>query len=146
MAERTERQVLQHLIDICLDGERGFRAAADYVDNPGLQTLFRHLAEQRQRFADDLVPHLQRMGGLPDDGSEMASLHRSWMRMKGMVPGRHDHAIVVEAERGEHAAIDAYEDALNGMLPPTVTGLVETQKDAIEAATERIRTIDMGYA
>ena len=28
MAERTEREVLHHLIEICKDGERGFRTAA----------------------------------------------------------------------------------------------------------------------
>lgn len=146
MAERTELGVLQHLIDICLDGERGFSAAADYVDNPGLQGLFRDLATQRKRFADELLPHLQRLGGRPDDGSGVATLHRGWMRMKGLVPGRHDHAIVVEAERGEQAAFDAYQEALSGLLPPTVSELVETQRDAITVATDRIRAIDMGYA
>ncbi|OFW13442.1 MAG: hypothetical protein A3F70_11180 [Acidobacteria bacterium RIFCSPLOWO2_12_FULL_67_14] len=146
MAERTEREVLQHLIEICRDGERGFRAAAEHVSQPELQTLFKHLAVQRKRFADDLVPHLQRMGANPDDGSGAATLHRGWIHLKAAVPGSHDHAIVTEAKRGEHAALDTYKDALNGMLPPTVSDLVETQCDAIEAATERIRTIDMGYA
>ena len=34
MAERTEREVLHHLIEICRDGERGFHAAADHVAAP----------------------------------------------------------------------------------------------------------------
>jgi uncharacterized protein (TIGR02284 family) len=62
------------------------------------------------------------------------------------VPGRHDHAIVTEAERGEHAALDAYDDALSGMLPPTVTTLIEAQQEAMQKAVDRIRSIDMGYA
>jgi hypothetical protein len=52
---------------------------------------------------------------------------------------------VTEAERGEHAALNAYEEALNGMLPPTVTDLVEAQRDAIQDANERIRTVDTGH-
>ena len=40
MAERTERDALHHLIDICTDGERGFRAAAEAVSNPRLKALF----------------------------------------------------------------------------------------------------------
>jgi len=67
------------------------------------------------------------------------------MLLRDLVPGQHDHTIVTEAERGEHAALDAYDEALNGMLPPTVTDLVETQRDAIQQANERIRTVDMGY-
>jgi uncharacterized protein (TIGR02284 family) len=145
MAERTEREVLHHLIEICKDGERGFRTAADHVTAPILKTLFADLAAQRKQFAEELEPHLHRLGGLPDGGSSAGTFHRGWMFLRGMVPGSHDHAIVTEAERGEHAALDAYQEALNGMLPPTVTDLVEAQRDAISDANERIRTIDMGY-
>ena len=145
MAEQTEREVLHHLIEICKDGERGFRTAGEYVDAPALKTLFADLAAQRKQFAEELEPHLYRLGGLPDGGTNAGTLHRGWMLLRGFVPGRHDHAIVIEAERGEHAALKAYKDALNGMLPPTVTDLVEAQRDAIRDANERIHTVDMGY-
>lgn len=147
MAERTEREVLHHLVEICRDGERGFHAAAAHVSDPKLKALFMEIAVQRKQFAEDLVPHLQRLGGSPDgDGSSAAALHRGWMSLKGLIPGQHDHAIVTEAARGEHAALDAYEDALNGMLPPTVTSLIEAQREAMQKANDHIRTIDMGYS
>lgn len=147
MAERTEREVLHHLIDLCRDGERGFRAAADHVIDPTLKSLFTDLAAQRMRFAEALLPHLQRLGGPPDaEGTNAGMFHRQWMVLTGFVPGRHDHHIVGEAERGEHVALDAYEEALNGMLPPTVTELVESQREAILKAKERIRSFDMGYS
>lgn len=145
MAERTEREVLHHLIEICKDGERGFRTAAEHVGAPVLKTLFADLSAQRRQFATELLPHLQRLGGLVDGGSNAGTLHRGWMVLRGFVPGDHDHAIVTEAERGENAALGAYNDALNGMLPPTVTDLVEEQRDAIRTANERIRTVDMGH-
>lgn len=147
MAERTERDVLHHLIDICRDGERGFRAAADRVRDPTLKSLFAGLATQRKRFADELLPHLQRLGGSPDaEGTGVGAFHRRWMAIKGLAPGDHDHHIVTEAERGEQAALDAYEDALNGMLPPTVTEMIEAHRDALLEATDRIRAVDMGYS
>lgn len=147
MAERTEREVLHHLIEICRDGERGYRAAADVVSDPKLKMAFTELAEERARFATDLLPHLQRLGGRADEtGTSAGTLHRGWMNLKGHMPGHHDHTIVTEAERGEHAALDAYEDALNGMLPPTVSSLIEAQRDAMQKANERIRSIDMGYS
>jgi uncharacterized protein (TIGR02284 family) len=147
MAERTEREVLHHLIEVCEDGERGFLAAAAQVSDPGLKTLFTELAAERARFAADLVPHLQRLGGRTDrEGSSAGTLHRGWIGIKGLVPGHHDHGIVTEAERGEHAALGAYEDALNGMLPPTVSGLIEAQREAMQKANERIHAIDTGYS
>lgn len=147
MADRSERDVLHHLIDICKDGERGFRAAADHVSDPTLKSLFTELAEQRKRFAEELLPHLQRLGGPPDaEGTHAGSLHRGWMLLKGLAPGRHDHHIVTEAERGEHAAVKAYEEALHGLLPPTVSDLIEAQRDAMLRATDRIRAVDMKHA
>jgi uncharacterized protein (TIGR02284 family) len=145
MADRNEREALHHLIDICRDGERGYRTAAEHVAHPNLKQLFADLAAQRRQFADELVPHLQRLGGAADGGSNAGTLHRGWMVLKDLVPPHHDHTILAEAERGEHAALDAYENALAGMLPPTVTDLVELQKDLIAKASGRIRDIDMGY-
>ena len=147
MAERTEREVLHYLIEICEDGERGFLAAADHVSDPGLKSLFTELAAERARFVEDLVPHLQRLGGHTDrDGSSAGTLHRGWIGLKSLVPGHHDHTIVTEAERGEHAALNAYEDALKGMLPPTVSSLIEAQREAMQKAHDRIHTIDTGYS
>jgi uncharacterized protein (TIGR02284 family) len=147
MAERTEREALHHLIDICKDGERGFRAAAEAVADPRLKTLFKELAAERATFAADLVPHLQRLGGtMENGGTSTGTLHRGWINIKAHVPGHHDRAIVTEAERGEHAALNAYEDALSGMLPPTVTELIEAQQQAMQKAVDRIRSIDMGYS
>jgi uncharacterized protein (TIGR02284 family) len=147
MAERTEREALHHLIDICRDGERGFRAAAAVVSEPRLKALFQELAAERAQFAADLLPHLRRLGGNADwDGTSAGALHRNWINLKAHVPGHHDHTIVTEAERGEHAALDAYEDALSGMLPPTVTELIEAQQLAMQNAVDRIRSIDMGYS
>ena len=147
MAERTERDALHHLIDICTDGERGFRAAAQAVSNPKLKALFDNLADERGRFAAALLPHLRRLGGTTDwDGTNAGALHRRWITLKAHVPGHDDHGIVTETERGEHAALNAYDEALHGMLPPTVTQLVEAQQEAMHAAVERIRAIDAGYA
>lgn len=143
MAERTERGVLNHLIEICKDGERGFRAAAEYVKEPSLKTLFTELATQRGQFAADLLPHAQRLGGdAASEGTSAGTLHRGWMNLKGLVPGAHDHAIVSEAERGEHAAQRAYQDALNGMIPPTSRDTIERQCVAVQHAYLRIDALD----
>jgi uncharacterized protein (TIGR02284 family) len=61
------------------------------------------------------------------------------MNVKAHVPGHHDEAIVTEAERGEHAAMKAYDDALNGVLPPTVIAIVEAQREQMRVTQERIR-------
>lgn len=145
MAERTEREVLHHLIGICRDGEHGYRSAAEHAGDAKLKALFEELSAERKGFAEALTPHLRRLGGSPDEGSSAAALHRGWMALKGLVPGSHDHNIIGEAKRGEQIAVEAYEEALRGMLPPDVIERIEAQRDAIRRAAERIRTWDMGY-
>jgi uncharacterized protein (TIGR02284 family) len=145
MAERTEREVLHHLIEICRDGERGYRAAAEHATDNELKRILTELAEERRGFADELTPHLYRLGGLADGGSNAAALHRGWMTVRGWMP-HHDHQIIVETERGDSVALEAYEEALNGMLPPTVTGIVEAQRERIRSGAERVRLFEMGYA
>jgi len=77
MAQQTERAVLNHLIETCRDGQRGFLSAASHVENPALKTLFEQMAKDRGRFADTLTPHAQRLGGESGtDGSSAAALHR----------------------------------------------------------------------
>jgi uncharacterized protein (TIGR02284 family) len=142
MAERTERSALNSLIVACRDAERGFAWAAEHLNNAELRTLFDDLAKERHQYAEALLPHAQRLGGAAEtDGSKMAALHRAWMSLKDRVAGDHDHAILVEAERGEHAALAAYGEALNGMLPPETVGLVEAQQNGIKAALDRLSVL-----
>ena len=143
MTNDNERDVLHRLIEVCSDGERGFRTAADHVSNPDLRAMFMELSNERGQFAAALLPHLRRLGGgyTDTEGTARGSLHRGWMTLKGLVPGDHDHAIVVEAERGERAALSTYDEALAGMLPLTVDWVIEAQREAVRRAHERIAAL-----
>jgi len=63
------------------------------------------------------------------------------MNLKAHVPGHHDQTIIIETERGEHAAIGVYDDALSGVLPPTVINLLETQREEMRETQKRIREL-----
>ena len=142
MSQHTERTVLNHLIEICTDGERGFRAAADHIADPQLKTLFTTLSSQRHDFAVALVPHAQRLGGdAATDGTTIGRLHRGWMDLLGKVSPHHDNSILSEAERGEAIAEHAYRDALNEVLAPAARDLIEQQCAAVTSAHERIRAV-----
>jgi uncharacterized protein (TIGR02284 family) len=141
MAERTERALLNHLIEMCRDGQRGFAAAAEQVQTPELRTLFVQLADQRRRFADALLPHAQRLGGESDEtGTSAAALHRAWMQVKGRLARDRDAAILAEAVRGERFALAAYDDAVHDMLPPDARVLIEAQDEALHTAIGQIQS------
>lgn len=143
MGAPTERSVLNHLIETCKDGERGFRKAAEHVQDPAAKQVFLEIAAQRARFAAALLPHAQRLGGAADaEGTAAGALHRGWMEVRDALTAHHVQAMVQEAARGEQAALRAYKDALDGMLPPTVRDVVEQQYADVQQAYARLQDLD----
>jgi uncharacterized protein (TIGR02284 family) len=146
MAERTELGVLNHLLETCRDGERGFLFAAQHAVDPEVKELFSTLARERASFAGELVPHVHRLGGPANtEGSTAGAIHRGWMSLKEKIASHHDEVLLSEAERGERVAIHTYQEALDGMLPPTVSDLVERQHVAIREAYARIAALESAW-
>ena len=143
MTDRSERAVLNHLIETCKDAERGFRHVAEYATDQATKSLFLDIASQRAHFAADLLPHAQRLGGAREaEGTTAGALHRTWIDLRSALSkGRRD-AIVGEAERGEHFSLGVYRDALDGMLPPTVREIVEQQYQEIVSTGLRLRALE----
>lgn len=147
MTDRSERAVLNHLIETCKDAERGFRHVADYATDPAVKTLFLDIASQRARFAADLLPHAQRLGGAREaEGTTAGALHRTWIDLRNALSRDHVGAIVHEAERGEHFSLGVYRDALDGILPPTVRDVVESQYQEIVRTGLRLRALEPATA
>ena len=135
MAERTERTVLNHLIETCRDAERGLRVAADQVTSQELKRLFMRLAEQRRSFADELLPYAQRLGGgSAADGTAAAAVHRAWIQVKARLARNPDRAVLEEAARGERYAVHAYDDAIADWIPPDAREIVERQDRGLSMA------------
>jgi uncharacterized protein (TIGR02284 family) len=142
MAERNERAVLNELILICRDAARGFEWAAEHVRGPELQAVFKKIADERHQYVMELLPHAFWLGGAPEgDGSRIAAMHRAWMTVKDRLAPDHDHALLVEAERGERAALARYDNAISETLPPATRDLIETQRAGVEAAYERLQAL-----
>jgi uncharacterized protein (TIGR02284 family) len=135
MAERTERAVLNHLIETCRDAERGFLIAAEHVHAPELRRLFLKLANQRHEFADELLPHAQRLGGAnAGDGTCAAAVHRAWLRVKARWTTNSDRAVLEEAARGERFALAAYDEAVHEVVPPDAREVIEAQDLGVRIA------------
>jgi uncharacterized protein (TIGR02284 family) len=143
MSDRSERAVLNHLIETCKDAERGFRHVAEHVVDPAVKSLFLDIASQRARFAADLLPFAQRLGGAnTHEGTTAGALHRTWIDLRSAIFRNDSIAIVHEAERGESFSLGVYKDALDGILPPTARELVEKQYGELQKTADRLRQLE----
>ena len=134
---------LNNLIETCKDGENGFRAASDGVENGELKTLFLTYSRQRAQFASELQAEVRNLGGDPEDtGSIAASLHRGWLNIKSTVTGEDEGAVISECERGEDAAVKNYQDALDENLPANILSIIQRQFTQVKEAHDRIRAME----
>jgi uncharacterized protein (TIGR02284 family) len=140
-------QTLNELIETCKDGEKGFTAAAAAAKSFDLKQLLQAYASQRALFATELQSEVQRLGGQPEEsGSFGGSLHRGWMNFKALVTGAGDCAIITECERGEEAAVKAYEESLKDDLPPALKGVIQRQFEHVQEASARLHALQCALA
>lgn len=134
--------VLNSLIETCKDGEQGFKTAADGLTSLELKTKFLQYSRERAQMSGELQAEVRALGGDPErSGSMSGSLHRGWLDIKSAITGKDDHAIVVEAERGEDVAKTAYENALEEPLPASSQALVQRQFAKVRLAHDDVRNI-----
>jgi uncharacterized protein (TIGR02284 family) len=138
---------LSQLIQTCKDGEEGFRVAAEAVDDLNLKHLLESYSQQRSEFASELQAEMARLAqDPPQSGHLSASLHRGWMEIKSAATGRDEATIIAECERGEDAAVQAYQQALDSALPPDLRAVAERQFLKVKEAHDQIRSLEQVHS
>jgi len=131
---------LNDLIEVCRDGQNGFKEAADKVKSPDLRNFLNQCGAERAQCVSELQMEVGRLGGDPEKkGSATGAIHRAWMDIKGTLTGKDDHSILSECERGEDSAVDAYKDAIKQGLPTNVLTIVERQFQSIKQTHDRVK-------
>ncbi len=138
--------LLNGLIEVCKDGQEGFKSAAEGIEDSEMKTLFYEYSQQRAQFAGDLQNEVLRLGGDPEkSGSVAGSMHRGWIDLKSAILGKDVKAILNECERGEDSAVSNFKEALDNNIPANVANLILRQSFAIQQAHERIRNLRDSY-
>jgi len=134
--------VVEHLIERCKDGQKGFHEAADKVKSPDLKSFFNQVSTERAGFAQELQAELATLGK-PEkkvSGSVEGALHRAWVDTK-VALGGDDHTVLDWLEHGEDIAKDAYHKALSGNLPPSLREIVRRQADSVQHVHDRVKSL-----
>ena len=133
---------LNELIETCIDGQKGFEAAAEAVEDPTLKQELKQYSQQRGDCAHELQRLVASSGEEPKEhGSASAAMHRGWMDLRKALTSNDTHAILAECERGEDSALETYRDALDEPLPPQLALPVASQYQAIQTAHDRVRDL-----
>jgi len=141
--------VLKELIEVCKDGEQGYKDAADDVRDEEIQKALLKYSNQRSIFFAELEITVRKLGGdMEFSGSVLGILHRRWMDVKFAAAGSDSYSILKECVRGEKAAINAYEKVINRELPADILSIVNRQYNNIKEALEHLTKLQLtlGFA
>jgi uncharacterized protein (TIGR02284 family) len=150
MASNDINTVVERLIEVGKDAERGFHEAAEYAQQARLKSFFAEQSMERARFVRELEDELSRMDepghsriggrGIRERGSVAGAMQRAWMDLKASL-GAGDHGILTTVESAEDTAKHAYEEALRAPLPAPLEKLVRTQATSVRAAHDQVRAM-----
>src|SRR5882757_8892844 len=74
---------LNDLIEICKDGEYGFRSSAEQAKSTSLRANLSARSSECATAADQLRSHVVQLGGKPaESGSAIGAMHRGWVAVK----------------------------------------------------------------
>ncbi len=137
--------LLEHLAQTAEDGADGFTEAAEKIDDPAIEATFRELGAERAQFAGELraFAATRYQEFVPSTGTVKGALHRGWMALKDALAGDDPHAVVTAAEKGEDYALEQWNEAIEQPLPDDVAFMVRRQRDAVKAAHDRVRALEV---
>lgn len=139
-------KTLNDLIEILRDGQHGYKTAAEDAKDAQLAQTFTRYSEQRAEFVSQLQTRLLALGAEPEkSGSITGTMHRTWMDLKAAMSKNEPHAVLSEAERGEDAAVEAFQKALdNNDLDLPTRDILTRQYQEVQAAHDRVRDLRDG--
>jgi uncharacterized protein (TIGR02284 family) len=139
MIEKKElASVLNDLIDICKNAEKGFQEAAEDTASAQISFYLKEYGNQRGRFATVLQGQVRALGFTPDrKGTLAGAMHRNWINIRSAINEK-DETILSECQRGDERALKHYEQALLCDLPEDIRPIVEYQYSEIKEIHERL--------
>ena len=136
---------LNELLEKNYDAEKGYKKAAEIVENTKLKQFFETQAQNRYDFGHELKTEIRNYGETPDKGtSATGDMHRTWMSIKSTFTSNDEEAILDEVQKGEESALEEYNEIINDTtLPPTTQKILTNQRNSIQDALRSAKNFEV---
>lgn len=135
---------LNELLEKNYDAEKGYKKAAENVENTKLKQFFKEQAQKRYDFGHEIKNEIKNYGESPDKGgSATGAMHRTWMDIETAFSSNNEETILEEVQKGEKAAIEEYNEVIQDTtLPPTTQKILTNQRDTIQSACQSAKSFE----
>ena len=134
---------LRELARICRDAKEGYLLAADREKTSEFSALFLQLAQERSQMRSEILAKMHELGESHEEngGGATGFLFRGWVHLRTAMSGGNSEVILEECERGEEAAAQSYQKALQSGLTLNVHVLIQKHHQKIVDACSKIRLL-----
>lgn len=143
METKETIEILQDLIQINNDRiagyERAMKEAKD--EDEDLKILFASMIDESHQAKLALADEVQVMGADVDKGTTASGkIYRAWMDVKAAFTGESRKSVLENCHQGEHAALKAYNTALeHEHLPAYLKEMIQNQKDIFQQSHDEVK-------
>ena len=129
---------LNQLLEKNYDAEKGYKDAADKVQNTRMKQFLEEQAQLRYDFGHQIKSEIKAFDGEVDKGGSVkGSMHRAWMDLKSAVSSDKEANVMEEVQRGEQSALEEYDEVINNAhLPATTKDILTQQRAKIHQAQQ----------
>ncbi len=141
-AEDVTINALTNLIEVCKEGEHGFRLSAEQLGSTDMADIFIGCAEQCRLSAVELRALVQQLGAPAETGGTAASaLMRGWAALKGALLGCTDDQILDAMQHAEDRALARYREVLERNLTPIARAVVQNQLAEVQHHSDLVQAL-----
>ncbi|MEM6963178.1 MAG: PA2169 family four-helix-bundle protein [Bacteroidota bacterium] len=148
MTKENQISVLNDLLARTYDAESGYQEAAKNVNSRRLKEMFEANADQRKIFKLELMGCVEGLGGTPHEGQTLSGQsHQIWIDIRTAFSSNNDETVLIEVNRGEQYALEAYDKALENIPIGTVVyDRVVAQRNQVRTVYERTQNLEDIFA
>lgn len=132
---------LNDLLQINLDGQSGYEAAAQDLKNQDYRELFTQYAQERKANVDMLSSMIRAGGHTPGKtGSLAGAFHEGWMNLRAALSSG-DRPVFAECEQADALALAAYQEVMARTTDEAILEPLRQQFTTIRNAYERVKAL-----
>ena len=138
-------EILDHLIEVCVDSEKRYRSAASDVGKAKLEQFFNQQADARKRSAAELDFERKRIGGNGDESGTWSGLANRAAMDLSVIMSMGDTGVVDWCREDEENVIAEYEKALTHEFLPATREKIEAQLAQSRATLASLEKVLQAY-
>lgn len=136
---------LNNLLEMCRDGEAGFRHASSHAKTPIIVAVLERRAIECTTAVVELEVEIERLGGKPaEHGSLSAALQRGWTSLKTVFSTEDDKIVLDACVGAEEDALKVFDEALNKPMPTSARAVVQREREIASRCRAELMNLRKG--